>query len=148
MLRGLYEIKLGLDRILEKLDTWLVRDSSPLAVISHDDGDRTLELLVLSDPSIVNSNIKLGVFSNSVIQPIVRAEQIVKPFSIPFLRIQTLPLALLLKASSQSDLRLELGTHVDVLSTSAFYCTSWVKSLAPSFDIMPEHLLVPPALRN
>ncbi|KAK9150952.1 hypothetical protein Syun_009261 [Stephania yunnanensis] len=46
-------------------------------MISHDDGDRTLELPVLSNPSIVKSNIKLGVFSNSVIQLIVRAEQIV-----------------------------------------------------------------------
>ncbi|KAK9135435.1 hypothetical protein Syun_014765 [Stephania yunnanensis] len=77
-------------------------------MISHDDGDRTLELPVLSDSSVVKSNIKLGVFSNSVIQSIVCAEQIVKPLSIPFLWIQTLPLALL-KVFSQSDLGLSKG---------------------------------------
>ncbi|KAK9098761.1 hypothetical protein Syun_025806 [Stephania yunnanensis] len=78
-------------------------------MISHDDGDRTLELPVLSDPSIVKSNIKLGIFSNMVIQSIICAEEIVKPLLNPFLWIQTLPLALLLKVSNQSDLRLFEG---------------------------------------
>ncbi|KAK9140385.1 hypothetical protein Scep_010066 [Stephania cephalantha] len=42
MLKGLYEIKLMLDSLMEKIDTWLVRSSShssPLAMILEDDGE-------------------------------------------------------------------------------------------------------------
>ncbi|KAK9089004.1 hypothetical protein Scep_028086 [Stephania cephalantha] len=265
MLRGFYEIKLRLDHILEKLDTWSVRDSSPLVVISHDDGDRTLELPVLSDLSNVNSNIKLGkpeppdlvaskmlmshiLFATSatltfhtinddtqhhdditdvalsvrsiedndaflvpppwpspiLITPIFlreltnlifrkskeeirrfenafwsvgRSDSVQQVFDkkalmdieprnaffkilLPYFLGSELPTsahAILYELHGRFILRFSkpcvantnlnfilMGTHVDVLSTSAFYCTSWVKSLAPSFDIMPEHLLVPP----
>ncbi|KAK9139297.1 hypothetical protein Scep_008978 [Stephania cephalantha] len=122
MLRGLYEIQLGLERIVKKFDTLCLHSSSPPTLISQEDRGHTMKMLILFDPSAMRNNkhegiqnlapsspdvfqsdSELSILSNLGVQSLPNPDQMANPLSTSVSWIQALPLVLSQKAPNPSD---------------------------------------------
>ncbi|KAK9136369.1 hypothetical protein Syun_015699 [Stephania yunnanensis] len=143
ILRGLYEIQLGLKCIVKKFDTFYLRSSSPPTVISREDRDHTMKMLIVSDPStmrnnkhegiqdlapsnpdVLQSNSELRILSNLGVQSSPNPDQIANLLSTPVLWIQASPFVLSRKApdppnSTVSELIRIIG-DLDLVATEVF----------------------------